>query len=192
MHPIIFNGFFPPLFLLAMPILKYMAFVLVIWRELTKCDVHLRTVRSRRFGLSALLFSPLVRPELDVPVLAQGATLDELALFAHEVLDRQLLVAKDAKVVANDMTIAALGAGDENGAGVVTLLGDIVVGAVAAGDAGEGELVVGAGLDRGTLALGRGRFGVCFAGGFPRLDRRRFGDGVGGADKGEALRMVNW
>lgn len=89
------------------------------------------------------------------------------------------------------MTIAALGAGDEDGAGVVALLGDVVVGAVAARDAGEGELVVGVGLDRGTFALGCGRLGVCFAGGLPRLDGRRPGDGVGRTDKGEALRSVD-
>lgn len=90
-----------------------------------------------------LLLRRLVRPKLDVAVLTEAAPLDQPALFPHQVLDGYLAVAKDVEVVADDVPIAAAGTGDERRAGVVALFGDVVVGAVAAGDAGEGELVVG-------------------------------------------------
>lgn len=82
-----------------------------------------------------------VLPELDVAVLSEGAPLDEAALLAHEVLDGQAAVAEDVEVVADDVAVAARGAGDEHGAVVVALLGDVVGGSRAARDAGEGQLV---------------------------------------------------
>lgn len=103
-----------------------------------------------------------VLPELDVAVLAEGAPLDEAALLAHEVLDGQAAVAKDVEVVADDVAVAARGAGDEHGAVVVALLGDVVGGARAAGDTGEGQLVgrllwgVGCGFGRSWARNGVG------------------------------------
>jgi hypothetical protein len=82
-----------------------------------------------------------VLPELDVAILAEGPPLDEATLLAHEVLDGQAFVAKDFEVVADDMTVSARWAGDEHGAVVVALLGDVVGRPRAAGDAGEGQLV---------------------------------------------------
>lgn len=45
-------------------------------------------------------------------------------------------------MIANDMSIPATRASDERRALVVALLRDVVMGSEAAGDAGEGELVV--------------------------------------------------
>ena len=82
-----------------------------------------------------------VLPELDIAVFAQRAPLDELALLPHEILDGDLAVTEDVEVVAYDVPVAALGAGDQHAAVVVALLGDVVRRARAAWDAGEGELV---------------------------------------------------
>lgn len=114
-----------------------------------------------RVGAVGLALSPIaggsVLPELDVAVLAEGPPLDETALLAHEVLNGQALVAKDIQVVADDVSVAARGAGDEYRAVMVALLGDVVGGARAAGDAGEGQLV-------GWLLWGVcGRFGGSWA-----------------------------
>jgi hypothetical protein len=68
---------------------------------------------------------------------------------------------------------------------VVPLLGDVVVGAVAAGHAGEGELVVGV-LDVRARALGPGCLCVWVAGWFAWSDWRGLGDGVRCADDGQA------
>ena len=46
-------------------------------------------------------------------------------------------------MVADDVAVTAAGTGDQDGAVVVALLGDFVAGAVTAGDAGEGQLVMG-------------------------------------------------
>ena len=67
-------------------------------------------------------------------------------------------------MIADDVAIAAAGAGDERGPVVIGLLGDIVVGAVAARFAGERELVIG--VSRlGSLALAARDVGV-----LPRRD----------------------
>ena len=47
-----------------------------------------------------------IRPKLDVAIDAKGA----LAHDATKILDGDLPVAKDIQVVANDVTVAALGA----------------------------------------------------------------------------------
>ena len=71
--------------------------------------------------------------------------------------------AEQLQVVADQVAVLAPGAGYEDGAAVVAFFRDLVRGARAAGDAGEGELVVraGGGL-RGRLLLGGG----CWSGGF--------------------------
>ena len=84
-----------------------------------------------------------VLPKLDVAVFTQRAPFDELALLPHEILDRDLAVAEDVEVVAYDVSVTALRAGDQDAAVVVALLRDVVRRARAAGDAGEGELVGG-------------------------------------------------
>lgn len=83
------------------------------------------------------------------------------------------------------MAVPALGAGDEGRPRVVTLFGDVVVGAVAAGHACEGELVVGV-LDFRARALGPRYLGVWIAGWFAWSDRSGLGDGVRCADDGQA------
>lgn len=80
----------------------------------------------------------LLRPKLDITVLAQTAPFDQLPLLAHQILNRHLLVTEDAQVVADDMTVAAAGTRDERRAVVICLLGDVVMRAVAARVAGEG------------------------------------------------------
>ncbi|KAG7152324.1 hypothetical protein HYQ46_011828 [Verticillium longisporum] len=95
----------------------------------------------------ALVALHVVLPEFDIAVLAEGALLDELALLAHEVLDGNVALAKDLEVVADDVAVAAAGTGDEDGAAVVALLGDVVGGLGVARRAGEGEAVVRLGLD---------------------------------------------
>lgn len=55
------------------------------------------------------------------------------------------------------MAVAARGAGDEHGAVVVALLGDVVGGARAAGNAGEGQLVGWLLWGGAGAAGGRGR-----------------------------------
>lgn len=95
-------------------------------------------------GLRRGLF--LIGPELDIAILAQTPPLNQLALLPHQILNGDLPVAKDVEVIADDVTVVALRAGDEDRAGVVPLLGDVVVGAVAAGHAGEGDLVIGLGV----------------------------------------------
>lgn len=128
-----------------------------------------------------------LRPELDIAVLTQTSSLDELSLFPHEILDGDLAVAKDIQMVADDVAVSASGAGNKRRAVVVALLGDVVVGAVAAGHAGEGQLVVRL-LDLWPLTLALGllsRLGLVAAG--PRvLWRRRAGDRMrrAGGDQG--------
>lgn len=105
---------------------------------------------TSRLGVCGDFF---IRPKLNVAVLAQAASLDQSSLFAHQILNCHLSVAKDVEVVADYVPVAAAGAGNEDGPRVVPLLGDVVVRAVAAGDACEGELVVGRVLGLGPLAF---------------------------------------
>ena len=98
----------------------------------------------------------VVRPELDIPIFSQAPPLDELSLLPQQILHRDLPVAEDAQMITDDVTVPALWTCDERRAGVVALLGDVVMGAVAAGDASEGELVVGGALDLGTITFGFG------------------------------------
>lgn len=54
-------------------------------------------------------------------------------------------------MVADDVSVTAVRARDQHGPVVVTLFGDLVLGSVIAGDAGESELVLG---DLGRVTLG--------------------------------------
>ena len=76
-------------------------------------------------------------PELNIAILAQASSLDELSLFPHEILNGDLAVAKDIQMVADDVTVSTSRAGNKRRAVVVALLGDVVVGSMAAGHAGE-------------------------------------------------------
>jgi hypothetical protein len=109
--------------------------------------------------LGRVLVAVIVGPELDVSILAQAASLDQLTLLAHNILDGNFSIAKDVEVVTDDVAIAATGASDERRAVVVGLLGDVVVGAVATRLAGEGELVVGH-TRLGPLAFAVGDVGI--------------------------------
>ncbi len=95
----------------------------------------------------------LVLPELDVAILAEGAPLDKLALLAHDVLDGNLTVTKDTEVVADDVSVAALGAGDQDGAVVIALLRDGVRRPCIARRAGKGQPVMRLCLLAGQLGL---------------------------------------
>lgn len=136
-----------------------------------------------------------VLPELDVAVLAEGAALDELTLLAHEVLDGQAVVAKDVEVVADDVTVAARGAGDENGAVVVALLGDIVGGARAAGQAGEGQLVgrLLGGVCGGVCGPWAGHgVGVACCRWYSRCGKRQWQCCSTGGREEERLQSISW
>lgn len=82
-----------------------------------------------------------ILPELEVAILAEGAPLDEAPALAHQLLDGDTGSAEEVEVVGDDVAVAAGGAGDEHAAVVVALLGDVVGGARAAGNAGECQLV---------------------------------------------------
>lgn len=121
--------------LLLLPLLLLLLLLLTSKPE----PVLRRRRRSRRLSI--------VFPKLNIAVLSQGPLFDKLALLAHEVLYGKGAVAEDVEVVGDDVAVAAAGAGDENGAAVVALLGDVVGGLGVAGRAGEAEAVVRLGLD---------------------------------------------
>jgi hypothetical protein len=156
-----------------------------------------------RFAAGLRLRLLLVRPKFDIAVLTERTLLHQTALLLHQLLDGDVALAEDAEVVADDVAIAALRTGNENGAVVVALLGDIVMRPVAARQAGEGQLVVGRVSEFWTLAFARrcieAKVGVvvCSSGVFAvafvlrrgrarrraRLDGRRTRDRVGRARK---------
>lgn len=126
----------------------------------------------------------LVLPKLDVAILTEGAPLDELALLAHDIFDGNLTVTKDTEVVADDVSVAALGAGDQDGAAVVALLRDCVRRPGVAGRAGKGQLVVWLRLLSGELGLLAFAFAV-LGSVFWRRRRRWLRDGVCEASDGK-------
>lgn len=73
-------------------------------------------------SLSLCLCIALVGPELNIAVFSETASLDQLALLAHQVLHRDIPITENTQVVADDMTVAAVGARDEHRAAVVALL----------------------------------------------------------------------
>lgn len=100
---------------------------------------------------------PLLRlviwPEFDIAILSQTASLDKLTLLLHNVLNRDaFFVPEDPQMVTDDVSVPALRARNKRRASVVSLLGNVVVAAVPARHAGEGELVVCC-----FLAFGEGR-----------------------------------
>lgn len=111
-------------------------------------------------------------PKFDVSILAEAAPFDQLALLTHNVFDGDLFIAKNVEMVADDVPIAAFWTGNEGRALVVRLLGDVVVRAVVAGQAGERQLVVCWIGELWTSALGRRLIGG--------LRSWVFGEGAGG------------
>lgn len=137
---------------------------------------HKTTSSSRSLALfraGVLLGVGLLRPELNVAVLTKRTSLDKLALLPHQVLDCDLIRAEDAQMVADYVAVAALWASNQSRAVMVALLGHIVVRAMAARDASEGQLVVRLlGLGSLALALCASGLGALFGIGLWRLGER--------------------
>lgn len=93
-------------------------------------------------SLFCLLCVLLIWPELNISVLTQTSPLDQLSLLPHDVLNRDLPVAKDVQVVRDDVSVAAARACNQDRSLVVALLGDVVLRAAAARLARKRELVV--------------------------------------------------
>lgn len=84
-----------------------------------------------------------ILPKLQVAVLTQCAPLHQDALVLQYILYGDFVFPENTQVIGDDMAVSARWAGDEDAAVVVALLGDVVGGPRAAGDAGEGEFVRG-------------------------------------------------
>lgn len=97
----------------------------------------------------------LLWPELNVPILPQTASLNELTLFPHQVLHCDLPIAENIQMVANDMSIPAAGTGNQRRAPMVALLRDIVMRSVPARHTRKRDLVA-FWLDGRSLPLANG------------------------------------
>lgn len=84
---------------------------------------------SRPFALSLLgqhlsNLVILLVVKLNITVFSKTAFLKELSLFPQDVLERNILVREDFKVIADKVTILATRTGDQCRAKVIGLFGD--------------------------------------------------------------------
>ncbi|TAQ84976.1 hypothetical protein B7494_g6688 [Chlorociboria aeruginascens] len=145
-----------PLSILLLPLLKrQLSLFLLPLSNPTPSQLQvLRGIRAPHpayflaFHSGALRFPPLhhsaIVPKFQIAVFAQRAFLHQLPPLLHQIFHRDIALSKYVEMVGNYVPVAARGAGYEDGAVVVALLGD-AEGGGRRGDSSEGWNLAGRG-----------------------------------------------